>query len=173
MTAWVVTANDVVGNVDATSPRLYFQAQFVPPAGIDQSFYAWNTPGFTVQNELPYVGGYGVNGPVIPNNVSMVTVTGSYADFGYSLVTGHVIFWPMIPNNSRLIDSAGAAVILPAQITVPVNNGSFSVVLPASNDPDVTPTFQYLISEFIPGGRVNFYATLDYRSLTVDISQLG
>lgn len=84
-------------------------------------------------------------------NLSTVTVSGTYVDLQGTAIAGQVKFTP----RSVLIDSAFDQIIIPNTITVTLDaNGSFSVALPATDDPDITPTgFTYRVEESFSGGR--------------------
>lgn len=63
---------------------------------------------------------------------------------------GRVIFTPA----AVLQDPTDNQIILPATVEVTLDsNGSFAVLLPATDDPDITPLFTYLVNEIVAGGR--------------------
>ena len=44
--------------------------------------------------------------------------------------------------------------VAPSSVVVALSSGAFSVILPATNDPDIVPTtFTYTVEESFPGGR--------------------
>lgn len=84
-------------------------------------------------------------------NLTTVTVAGTYVNLQGTPIAGQVKFTP----RSVLIDSAYDQIIIPNTITVTLDaTGSFAVALPATDDPDITPTgFTYRVEESFSGGR--------------------
>lgn len=88
-------------------------------------------------------------------NLNTLTVTGTYVDLDGQPVAGTVTFMP----SAVLQDPAANQIILPKLITVTLDvNGSFTVQLPATDDPDITPSFTYTVTEQVPGGRTYTFA---------------
>lgn len=165
---------------DTAGTTQFFQPPFY--AAVDQSTYAWLTPGYTAQNDKQYVATAGASlSPSLPSDLSIITITGTYRDLNGNPLQGYVLFNPMV---TRLVDAANNTTLLPAEVRADVVNGvlvayrSINVpfLLPASNDPDVQPVagFQYMVREFVPGGTQGAYITVPYNapSLTVDLSTL-
>lgn len=88
--------------------------------------------------------------PLTPN-LTVVTVSGTYVDVQGNAIPGQVKFTP----RAILTDSAYDQIIIPKTITVTLDsNGSFSVSLPVTDDPDILPTgFTYYVEEAFSGGR--------------------
>lgn len=85
-----------------------------------------------------------------PVNVATVTVTGSWttSDGSTAKPTGTVTFTP----NARLVDGATAQIIDQAPVVATLVNGAISVVLMATDDPDLSPAgWAYVITENIDG----------------------
>lgn len=91
----------------------------------------------------------------LPANFDTITVVGSYADFQgnpppTTPAPGTVDFEP---NVSHIKHVGTDLIIFGAKRTATLSaQGTFSVVVPITNDPDVTPSFQYNVTENIPGG---------------------
>lgn len=88
--------------------------------------------------------------PLTPN-LSTVTVAGTYVDVQGNAIAGQVKFTP----RAVLTDASFDQIIIPNTQSVTLDsNGSFSVVLPVTDDPDITPTgFTYFVEEAFSGGR--------------------
>ena len=84
-------------------------------------------------------------------NLTTETVSGTYVDLQGAPIAGQVKFTP----RTVLTDPIFNQIIIPNTITVTLDsNGSFSVSLPATDDPDTTPTgFTYRVEESFSGGR--------------------
>lgn len=84
-------------------------------------------------------------------DLNTIRVTGTYVVLPDGVpASGKVIFTP----TAVLQDPAADLIILPATIEVILDAfGSFEVLLPASDDPDITPIFTYQVQEVVAGGR--------------------
>lgn len=84
-------------------------------------------------------------------NLTTVTVGGQFVDVSGAPIAGQVKFTP----RTILTDAAEDQIIIPRTITVDLDaNGEFTVVLPATDDPDLAPTgFTYRVEEAFSGGR--------------------
>lgn len=91
--------------------------------------------------------------PLTPN-LSTVTVTGEYVDVQGNPIAGQVKFTPQ----EIVIDADENQIIIPRTVTVDLDaNGSFSVVLPATDDTDLAPVnWVYRVEEAFSGGRTYF-----------------
>lgn len=103
--------------------------------------------------------------PTYPANVSTVTVTGRWgpSSGATTVPTGRVTFVP----NVQLKDSGTGLILVPDSVTgVLDNTGAISVVLMATDDPDLSPSgWQYTITEAVSG-----WPTLTY-SMSFPASQ--
>ena len=106
----------------------------------------------------------------IDATVTMVTVTGNYLDYLGNPIVGQIKF----SLNDMLRNSIANQMIVPSTITVTLNaSGSFSVQLPATNDPDVIPEFIYSVEESFPYGRT-YTLVLPYTtSGSVDMADIS
>jgi hypothetical protein len=88
--------------------------------------------------------------PLTPN-LSTVTVGGQYVDVAGAPVAGQIKFTP----RAILVDTAADQVIVNRTITVDLDvNGEFTVVLPVTDDVDISPVdFTYRVEEAFSGGR--------------------
>jgi len=86
----------------------------------------------------------------IDASVTQVTVTGNFVDFEGNAIAGQVQF----RLGDMLRNSLANEMYAPSTVAVTLNaNGSFSTSLPATNDSDVIPTFEYEVEEAFPNGR--------------------
>lgn len=84
-------------------------------------------------------------------DLGTIAVTGTYLMFDETPARGTVIF-DTPAALTALLDPAGNQIVVPKTIKVKLNtNGHFSVDLPATNDPDIGPTFTYQVTENIKG----------------------
>ena len=105
----------------------------------------------------------------LPGNITLITVTGQYLDFQGAAIDGQVKFYP----SQVLIDSAADRIIIPTVITEDLVAGSFSVSIPITNDPDVSPAnFTYLYEESFEGGATYIISLPSSLGGSVDISDL-
>lgn len=106
----------------------------------------------------------------LPLNITTITVTGQYIDFTGNPIAGQVKFY----TSQMLIDAAADRIIVPSTITANLDaTGAFSVIIPTTNDVDVSPlNFTYTYEEAFIGGST--YTILLPASLgaSVDISDL-
>lgn len=83
-------------------------------------------------------------------NWNMVTVRGKFVGVDGQPIPGRVQF---APQASRLVDQAALTTIIGRTIAANLTDGSFEIALPATDDPDITPTgFTYQVTEDFPGG---------------------
>lgn len=84
-------------------------------------------------------------------NLSTVTVGGQYVDVAGNPIAGQIKFTP----RAILVDTSGDQVIVNRTITVDLDaNGEFTVVLPVTDDTDISPVdFTYRVEEAFSGGR--------------------
>ena len=103
-------------------------------------------------------------------DLETVTLTGTYVDIVGNAIAGSVTFTPQ----TIIKDTDQNQIIVNNLITEVLDgNGSFSVVLPVTDDSDVTPQpFAYLVEEVFSGGR-SFVITLPGGGATVDIADLS
>ena len=87
----------------------------------------------------------------LPASLSTLTVAGTYVDLVGNPVRGSLTFTP----ETIIIEPTLNVILINSAVTVALDaTGSFSIVLPVSDDPDVTPQpFVYTITEDIIGGR--------------------
>lgn len=76
-----------------------------------------------------------------PANITTKTVTATFYDMQTELpATGSVTFTPSPPNGVWFLDPAATTVVVPTPTTVQMDaNGAISVVLPCTDDPDLSP----------------------------------
>ena len=103
-------------------------------------------------------------------DLETVTLTGTYVDLVGNPVAGSVTFTPQ----TIIKDTDQNQIIVNNVITEVLDaNGSFSVVLPVTDDSDVVPQpFAYQVEEVFSGGR-SFVITLPGGGSAVDIADLS
>jgi peptidoglycan/xylan/chitin deacetylase (PgdA/CDA1 family) len=105
-----------------------------------------------------------------PTNFDGSTVTGRFVDITGSPITGSVDF---TPTPVALVDATAKTIIVGKKVTVTLSaTGSFSVVLPATDDPDINPvSWTYKVVENFTGGRTyNIDAPMGQ---IVDLAEVG
>ena len=103
-------------------------------------------------------------------DLETVTVTGTYVDLQGNAISGSVTFTPQ----TIIKDTDQNQIIVNNVVSVTLDtNGSFSVVLPVTDDSDVVPQpFAYEVEEVFSGGR-SFVITLPGGGAAVDIADLS
>ncbi len=117
------------------------------PAGWERS--AWYIPGYTAQNLLPGSPSATVLVPVLPADITLVTVVRTYLGSDGVPVSGNLTFRP----TAEYRDITSKVTIVPRTTRSTLINGVLNVILAATNDPDTTADFQYKVAENFPGGR--------------------
>jgi hypothetical protein len=102
---------------------------------------------------------------------STITLTGTYKNLVGAAISGTVDF----TLNLRAVDATGDVIVIPTVISATLDgSGHFSVALPVTDDPDITPSsgLAYAVKENFTGGST--YSILLPTSLlpTVDLSSL-
>lgn len=107
----------------------------------------------------------------LPASVTTITVTGQYVDATGAAIRGSVTF----TLDQSLLVAGASAFIAATDYTVPLDaNGSFSVDLPATNDPDVAPSgFTWEVRENFDGGRTYDISLPTNLAPAVDLSTLA
>lgn len=86
----------------------------------------------------------------IAGNITTVTLNGNYVDFAGNPIAGQIKF----TLSEMLRNSLADQMVVPSTISVTLDtNGSFSVSLPSTDDPDMVPEFSYTVEEAFPKGR--------------------
>ena len=87
----------------------------------------------------------------LPNNLTTITVTGTYIDIAGNPIAGQVRFTP----RAVLQNVTSNIILINSSITVTLNsNGAFSQALVATDDTDAAPiNFTYQVEEAFIGGR--------------------
>ena len=103
-------------------------------------------------------------------NLTSVTVTGSYVDFEGTPVEGQIRF----SIGEVLRNGTDDQMVAPSSVVVPLSSGSFSVSLPATNDPDVIPNpFVYTVEESFPNGRT-YQISIPYTTVgSLDLADIS
>lgn len=104
-------------------------------------------------------------------DLSTITLTGTYVDLQGLPISGSVSFTPQ----SIIKDTDQNQIIINTPVTATLDaNGSFSVVLPVTDDSDVAPQpFAYQVEEVFTGGRTFFITIPGGGSATQDIADFA
>jgi hypothetical protein len=110
----------------------------------------------------------------LPGTLTTLTVTGTYDSAAGTAQGGVVTFTP----SAIVLDAAGKVVITTTPIPVALSGGSFSTVLPCTDNAGlVPPTWQYSADVAVPGAQqvFTFYLpqALGGTAGTVDITALA
>lgn len=83
-------------------------------------------------------------------NWDLIEVRGRYVGTDGGPISGRIIF---TPKATRLVDQAAVTTLIGRAISVKLEDGNCTILLPATDDPDVTPTnFTYTVTEDFVGG---------------------
>lgn len=106
----------------------------------------------------------------LPSDLTQVTVTGTYVNLATGVAgTGTVSFTSAL----WVTDAAFKVRLVPATVTATLVAGAFSIVLPATNDPQTSPVYTWQITETVNSQTNTFSAAIDYTLSTVDITALA
>lgn len=89
--------------------------------------------------------------PTSVHDLNYITVVGKYETYTGAPLSGTVSFMP----STVLLDAAADVIMMPVTFTVTLAvDGSFSIDLPATDDPDISPVgWTYAVQENVPSGR--------------------
>jgi hypothetical protein len=105
----------------------------------------------------------------LPSNITLITITGQYLDFTGGAIDGQVKIYP----SQVLIDALADRIIIPSTITKDLVNGSFSVTVPVTDDPDVSPlNYFYYFEEAFSGGTTYIIHLPSTLGSSVDITDV-
>lgn len=130
--------------------------------------YAWRTPGFTAQNVTI---NYGVDGyvePGMPADVTMVNLYGSYMEMD----TGRDLEGVLRLRTNKVLTHvpSGRQVMGGALKPIRFKREGFSIWLPATNDPQLTPAFTYFARLTVRGVVQEFTFALPLAETLVNIT---
>ena len=103
-------------------------------------------------------------------SLTTVTVTGSYVNYEGTAIEGQIRFTLA----EVLRNGTDDQLVAPSSVVVALSGGSFSVTLPATNDPDIVPNpFTYTVEESFVGGRT-YTITIPYDTVgSLDLADLS
>lgn len=106
----------------------------------------------------------------LTNRLSTCTVSGSYVDLTGTPIAGQVGF----TSRAILTDTVNNQILINKRIVATLDaNGSFSVVLPVTDDADLVPSgFTYLVEELFSGGR-SFDINIPSSSATLNLADVA
>lgn len=130
--------------------------------------YAWKTPAWTVQN--PIIIGDGINGyinPGLPDDVTLVHVFGSFLEMD----TGRGLEGVLRVRVDKILThvTSGQQVLGGLVRVIRFKRGGFSIYLPATDDPQLTPAFTYAAQLTVRGQTQEFEFSLPKDTLEVNI----
>src|SRR4051812_11209583 len=104
-----------------------------------------------------------------PANFQGCRVSAQYLNLAGAPMAGSVTF---TASPAALLDAVAELIIVPSVFTATLDvNGAFSLVLPATDDPDINPNnFTYAVSENFAGGRR--YNITAPQGMTIDLSEV-
>ncbi|MFD5711318.1 hypothetical protein ACFWHW_13125 [Streptomyces pharetrae] len=91
----------------------------------------------------------------LPSDFNTVTITGRYIDLAGNALAGTVTF----TSSTTVVDASVPVTIMPVPIVATLDaNGAFSIALPATDDPDISPTgYTYKVEERFGGKLLRSY----------------
>ena len=103
-------------------------------------------------------------------SMTTVTITGNYVDFEGNPIEGQIRF----SIAEVLRNGTDDQMVAPSSVVVPLVSGSFSVTIPATNDPDVVPNpFIYTVEESFSGGR-SYTISIPYTTVgSLDLADIS
>jgi hypothetical protein len=131
--------------------------------------YAWQQAGWTAQNPGYVISGDTYHDPGLPADVSKVVLFGEFLDF----VTGRPLEGVLtLRTSQRLTYIPTNTPVMPGVRKIRFNRGGFSLVLPATDDPQLTPEYLYQAKLTVAGHSVEFQFTLPAADVEVNINDL-
>lgn len=106
----------------------------------------------------------------LPVNYNTVEVRGKFVGTDGTPVTGRVVF---TPKAKRLVDTIALTTIIGRSIAATLDSGGgFAIEIPATDDPDLTPTdFTYEVREDFTGGSTyQIEVPLAYSSIGIELA---
>ena len=105
----------------------------------------------------------------LPTNLTTITITGSYVDYSGTAISGQITF----TLGDVLRSGIDNVMVAPSTVVVPLVAGSFSVTLPATNDPDIIPNpYTYTVVESFVGGRT-YTISVPYNGGSLDLADIS
>lgn len=133
--------------------------------------YAWTTPGWSAQNPVINYGTNGYVDPGLPEDIARVRVQGRFIELSSGRPLEGVLrlrvrsILTHLPTNQQIIPGAFKPIRF--------KRGYLDVSLPASNDPQLSPSFVYEARLTVGGTVREFTFELDYQiEDPVDINDL-
>ena len=132
--------------------------------------YAWKTPGWTTQNPVVTYATDGYVDPGMPSDVSLVRVYGSFMEMD----TGRGLEGVLRIRVRETLTHVPTGQVVPAGAVklVRFRRDGFSLYLPATDDPDLTPAFTYEARLTVRGETKEFTFSLPSVPTEVNIMEL-
>lgn len=133
--------------------------------------YAWKTPGWSVQNPvIPGDGSDGYADPGLPDDVSKVRVYGEFLEMGTGRRLEGVL--RIRVNETLTYVPTNQQVMAGELYRIRFNKNGFSIYLPATDDPQLTPSFEYVAELTVRGQKQVFSFALPAATPEVNITSL-
>lgn len=133
--------------------------------------YAWKTPGWTVQNPvIPTQVADGYLDPGLPPDVTYVRLSGTFLE----LDTGRALPGVLNLRVDQILTHvpSGQQVLAGGFRPIRFKKDGFSILLPATDDPQLTPAFQYQARLTVRGISQEFEFSLPAATPEVNIHSL-
>lgn len=131
--------------------------------------YAWDTPGWTVQNPAYTQPTDGYVAPGLPDDVSLVRVFASFLEWSSGRNLDGVVEFRV---EDLLTHVTSGQQVMPGLLRMRFQKAGFSVFLPATDDPQLTPPFQYHCRMTVRGETQEFTFSLPASPAEVNILDL-
>lgn len=107
----------------------------------------------------------------LPTNFDLVTVSGTYVNLDGTPASGTITFSANVAGNTFLKDAGADVLVLPMALSQNLDaKGSFSIDLPATDDPDIVPSgFSYTVTERFANGSRTYSITVPVAGGPVDL----
>lgn len=132
--------------------------------------YAWQTPGWSSQNPVINYGVDGYVDPGMPADVSMVRVFGSFMEMDSGRELSGTL--RLRVDRNLLHVPTQRQVMKGALKPIRFRRDGFSIFLPATNDPELTPAFKYEAVLTVRGVKQEFEFSLPLENPDVNITSL-
>lgn len=132
--------------------------------------YAWKTPGFTAQNAESNIN-YGVDGYIEPGMPADVTMVNLYYS-ALEMDTGRGLEGVLRLRTNKILTHVptGRQVMGGALKPIRFRKDGFSIWLPATDDPQLTPAFSYFARLTVRGVKQEFEFTLPMAQTEVNFT---
>lgn len=132
--------------------------------------YAWKTPGWTSQDPVINYASNGDHDPGLPDDITYVRVFGSFLEFDSGNTLEGVL--RLRVNKTLLHTPTNRQVMSGPMRPIRFQHDGFEVFLPATDDPQLTPEFEYEARLTVHGVTQEFTFALPAAVPEVNINDL-